>query len=68
MSNPHPKPQKLAMGPLSGKGTQAHYNAQRFTFDIPQRVTNSSSKAPYSAKSELTYRGQGVRHESKGGC
>ncbi|MFD0669696.1 hypothetical protein ACT80S_18405 [Ramlibacter sp. MAHUQ-53] len=38
---------KLLLGPLSAGGQGAHFTPERVAFDIPQRITNSSSRAAY---------------------
>lgn len=38
---------KLHIGPLRPGGVGAHFTPERIDFDVPQRITNSSSKQPY---------------------
>lgn len=38
---------QVAIGPLRKGGEGAHFSQEKVVFDIPQRITNSSSKAPY---------------------
>ncbi len=37
----------LSIGPLRQGGEGQHYTPSRVEFDIPQRITNSSSRAAY---------------------
>ncbi len=38
---------KLAIGPLRPNGVGSHYFPERVKLDVPQRITNSSSRQPY---------------------
>jgi len=38
---------QLNIGPLSPSGPGSHFFAPRVQLDVPQRITNSSSRAPY---------------------
>ena len=52
-----PKPPKIQLGPLSGKGKTYHYD--KVDFDEPARITNSSMKETLSQVHE--WRGASAR-------
>lgn len=64
----HPRSQ-CAIGPLgnSQRVVAKHYVPQRHDFAVPERITNSSSTAPYVPDDRTVYRpGSQVRHPSRG--